>query len=206
LQNQGSHKFTMPKHFLKNLIPLALLIGSFKSYSQNIIENETDKLTKQHMVRTDSLLLKGGFSTNIFIEFRAVDTTCFLIVSGNGKGADLIADKEEIIFFLDNDSTVSAYSTGIQYYKESGVSSNSSSHQYHSTDIQDYHIESGDPGNSYRHQYLISINAIKALSHSKLRLIRKYGSKHYNDFDIRAKNSKRLSNLCKIFLAAIGVN
>jgi hypothetical protein len=126
-------------------------------------------------------------------------------VCGNGKGADLITGKEKIIFFLANDSTVSAYSTGIQYYTESAVTGNSYNHQYHSAAIQDYHIESQVSTNTYNHQYSISINAIKALSQNKIKSIRKYGIGHYTDFDIKGKNSKKLSNLAKIFLPVIGL-
>jgi len=169
---------------MKYFLFIALTIFSLESYSQKVIENEIDKFTKQHRVRTDRILVKGGFSTNMFIGFRSVDTTCFLIVSGNGDGADVIGDKEEIILLLDNDSTITAYSTG----------------------IQDYTIQTGVSTNTYIHQYSISVNSIRAISKSKLKSIRKYGSGHYNDFDIKGKNSGKLAEEARIFLPAIGLN
>jgi hypothetical protein len=169
---------------MKYFLFTVLTILSQTSYSQKVIENEIDKFTKQHRVRTDRILVRGGFSTNMFIGFRAVDTTCFLVVSGNGDGADVIGDKEQFILLFDNDSTIAAYSTG----------------------IQNYTIQSGVSSNTYIHQYSISINDIRKISKNKLKSIRKYGSGHYSDFDIKSKNSEKLAEEARVFLPALGLN
>jgi hypothetical protein len=105
------------------------------------------------------------------------------MVGGTGDGADVIGNKDQIIFLLDNDSTVICVSTGIQDY-EIDVSS---------------HISS----KSYLHQYFISIDDIKKLAAHKLKSIRKDGARGYVDIDVKGKNSDNLTKEAIPFLKAL---
>jgi hypothetical protein len=157
---------------MKYVLSLILLI-SIQVKSQKVIHNEIDKFTKQHRVKTDRILIKGGFTTNMYVGFRAVDSTCFLMVGGTGEGADSIGEKDMFMFLLDNDSTITCYSTGIQDYS--------------------IDVSSGITSKSYLHQYSINLDDVKQLATHNLKSIRKYGANGYVDIDVKGKNSDKLT-------------
>lgn len=156
---------------------------TIKGSAQKVVKNETDKFTKQHRVSTDMVVLKSGFGTFLNVRLRSVDSSYFIIVGGGGQGADVIGSDDQIIFLLDNDSTITAYSTGIQSY--------------------DVSVSSGITHKKYSHQYRLTKNDILILSAHEVKSVRKYGSKYYNDIDIKGKNAGKLAELSKEFLKVI---
>jgi micrococcal nuclease len=160
---------------MKKFLLIILFIPSI-AFCQKIKVNEIDKFIKQRRIETTSSVLKSGLNLGLSITLKAVGSNYFVVLNGHGAGAGTIGMEDQAIFLLDNDSTVTIQSTGIQSYEI----------------IKDQ--------NTYKHQYKISLPGLEALSKHNLKSLRKYDFKGYANFDILSKNQDELKNLSAIFL------
>lgn len=167
----------------RNTIALLLLLVSAQSFAQKIVKNEIDKFTKQKRVETNSAPIIGGLFSGMNCSIRSVDTTYFINVATYGIGVGTVGDNNIMMFLLQNDSTVYAYSTGLQTYT-------SASGRSFSKDYCD-------------HQYKISKETLLALSTYTLNSVRKYMTSTYADIDVPKKNNDRLQKLVSLFLAEL---
>jgi hypothetical protein len=158
---------------------LSLLFCFTISFSQKLKVNETDKFTKQRRLQTDEIKMKVKMFDVVLLYLRAVDQSTYITIWGTGEGADVIGDGDQAIFLLDNDSTVTVYSTG----------------------VQDYTI--GQNGDSYRHQYRITGEDIKKLSEHGIKSIRKYGAGGYIDINIPDKKQDAFIKTAALFLSEL---
>src|SRR5258705_13426983 len=118
---------------------LLLLLPIF-SYSQKIRVNEIDKFTKQRRIETTVAVAKMAIGCNVGFYYRSVDTTLFINVTGSGCAVGVIGTDDPFIFLLDNDSTVTVYSKGIQDYKISYDNTLGTSKYY----THEYYIKKSD--------------------------------------------------------------
>ena len=160
---------------MKKIVLILLLIPSI-AFCQKIKVNEVDKFIKQRRIETTSSVLKNGSNIGLSITLKAVGSNYFVLLTGHGTGAGTVGEDDQVIFLLDNDSTVTVQSIGIQSY------------------------EIIKEQNTYRHQYKISLPGLEALSKHKLKSLRKYDFKGYTNFDILSKKQDELKNLSTVFL------
>jgi hypothetical protein len=159
---------------------LATIVAiSFSATAQKIKKSEVDKFTKQKRIETTDVSLKAGLYESMITHIRSVDSTCFMIFAGTGNEAQVIGDDDKLIMLLDNDSTITALSTG----------------------IQDYNIYTNH--RTYSHQYEIALDDIETISSHDVKSIRKYTAKGYVDFDVPEKKKAELKQLCLVFLAEL---
>jgi hypothetical protein len=159
--------------FILFVLPLA-------TFAQRIEVNEVDKFTKERRVQTSYANLKIGMQAGLAASFRSVGSSYFMNIAGYGLGAGVIGSDEKAILLLDNEATVTVYSTGVQGY------------------------EVGQYQNRFDHQYRIAREDIQTLSQLNVKSIRRYTAKGYVDIDIPAKNQDEIKKMAAIFLRATG--
>lgn len=164
---------------MKQYLLLAALFFNYSLMAQRIKVNEIDKFTKERRIETSFSWLKRGIGCGIGFYFRSVDDTRFMTASGYNCGADVIGARDEIIFLLDNDSTISLTPTSIQGYNV------------------------GSSGNTYTHQYNVTLEQIKLLSKHKIKSIRKYGHDSYEDISIPKGNQSDIMDNATVYLSAL---
>lgn len=164
---------------MRLFILLFMLHGLLSVSGQSITKSEIDKFTKAKRVQTSKELLLSKLKNGMWVSIRSVDTTYFINFSGYGNGADVIGERDAIIFLFENESTLTIHPTGIQSY------------------------DVGRQQNTYSHQYYITSDGLQQLSTHKVKSIRKYSSSHYNDIEIPEKHNDVMMNLSKIFIEEI---
>jgi hypothetical protein len=160
---------------MKHALMLALLLPLF-GYAQKLKVNEVDKFTKQKRLETSNATLKAKLAEGIGVSFRCVDSSLYVVLAGYGPGTGVVGEDDKAIFLLDDETTVTVYSTGLQSYT-----------------INKYQ-------NVYNHQYRLTIADLQTLSKKNLKSIRKYTSKGYADIDIPEKNSDEVSKIAALIL------
>jgi hypothetical protein len=159
-----------------------ILIGLFLiptiCYCQKIVQNEKDKFNKGHRLKTSDVKLKYGLHSYLrTVSFEDPKLNyCYLTLFGFGKGAQVIGEDEKAVFLLDNDSTITVYSTGLQSYE-----------------ISKY-------DNRFTHQYKMEESDLSAFAEHNIKSIRKYGTDSYVDFDIIESNAKDFKKAAQLIL------
>ncbi len=154
-----------------------LLFLPFISQAQKIKVNEFDKFIKQRRVESFPLTVKEDPKINMSISFGAVGSSCYVQLSGSGLGTNIVSEDDRVIFLLDNDSTITAKSTGLQSYDISKTP------------------------NTYKHDYILSFSDLEQLSKHSVQALRKYH--HVKDFDdiyIPKENCEKIKKLSALFL------
>jgi hypothetical protein len=163
----------------KILIPFILIPAL--SFGQKLAVNEIDKFNKAHKLQTSNVRLKNGmlcyirtFTSSLDIK---LDTTFYYITFfGTLPAPDVIGTDDRLIFLLENDSTITIYSTGIQGSEyRSGV-------------------------RMYNHQYKAQGTDIVTLSKENVKSIRKYGTRGYVDLDIPKKNQDEFKSAASLIV------
>jgi hypothetical protein len=164
---------------MKMTLIIALTALTLSASAQKIKKSEIDKFTKEKRIETSDVILKLGMSQSMGARIRSVGNSYFIIFSGTGPGSGVIGSDDTMLFLLDNDSTITVKSTGIQ-------------------DYQIYKYNS-----SYSHQYSIDPSQIQTISQHRVKSLRKYTAKGYIDFDLPEKKQGELEELCKVFLVEL---
>lgn len=147
--------------------------------SQKIKSNDYDEILKKRVIITTESTLKEDKEANMYVSLKAVDTSFYLVLQGNGLGAGTIKAGDAAIFLLDNNNTITATSTAAQTY------------------------DVNNKKNSYSHEYRLTLKDIKRLSQYNLKAVRKYEIQGYTDitipeaheFDLRKTSLLLLSEL-----------
>src|SRR5688572_12493020 len=95
-------------------ILLLLLLIPVLGNAQKLEVNEVDKFTKQKRLETNNAKLKAGMSEGVVFKIRTVDSTVFISFQGYGAGAQIIGPDDKVILLLEDQSTVTLTSTGLQ--------------------------------------------------------------------------------------------
>lgn len=155
---------------------ILLLLFPVNVYSQKI-KTEIDKFTNEKRIETGWSSIRPTLSAPLSIKIRSVGKeSVFITLAGANYGANVIGNDATAMFLLDDKTTITITSTG----------------------IQDYEI--GEYGKSYQHQYRITVSDLKLLSVHIITSIRKSDSETYHDFDIEKKNGEKFRQLVIKFL------
>ncbi|MDB5205170.1 MAG: hypothetical protein JWR72_245 [Flavisolibacter sp.] len=151
------------------LLPLLAPAQKLKGISYN--------KSKQKIIETYALSIKEAKSVVTTLRLRAVGRSYFAYVSGYGLGVSNITGQDQVVFYLDNDSTIALTSTGRQsfWYRDKGL-------------------------NAYQHRYAINRNDLEVLSQNKLKGIRKSAGEDYTYISIPARYQERTKRLSKLFI------
>lgn len=166
---------------MKYILIISLFLISFIANSQKLIQNETDKFTKYHRLKTSNQRLKQGMLFYIRSVTDTVgDNFYFITFFGTVPSPDVVGTDDEMIFLLDNDNTVTIYPT----------------------DIQGSELNAGTL--MYRHQYKLGESDIKTLSEHNIKSIRRFASRGYVDIDLGKVNQGDIKAAAKLILKELG--
>ena len=155
---------------------VAFIVLPFLSPAQKIKSIGNTK-SGQKVIETYALSLKETKSTVTTLRFRSVGSNYYAFISGSGLGVSTISPQDQVVFIMDNDSTVTLTSTGRQawWYRDSGL-------------------------NSYQHRYTIRRNDLEALAQGKLKAIRKSAGDDYTYISIAPRFQERAKRLSALFV------
>ncbi|HEU4903500.1 MAG TPA: energy transducer TonB [Flavisolibacter sp.] len=119
--------------------------------------------------------LKTAADVKMNVALAANGSTFFLTLMGSGKGTNTVDINNETVFVLDDDSTVTVKSVGVQGF------------------------ESRNFVNTYKHDYTITQNDLAILSRHNLRRVRKYSMAEFADIVPDEKAAANLKALSAFF-------
>ncbi len=167
--------------FKKGAIVLLLLVP-LNALSQKLNINEYDKNTKKWRIETLPVNLKSTPNITMDLSFTSADTSFFLQLKGSGIGTNTIDVNSQVIFFLDNESTVTAKSPSVQS------------------------LDYGNASPTYRHEYVLSFEDLEKLSRHNLKALRKYSLGGFDDINIDKDKSGKVRELSNLFIAELRKN
>ncbi|RYE23079.1 MAG: TonB family protein [Sphingobacteriales bacterium] len=159
------------KRFLFCAFFLPLICGA-----QKLKSNAFDNDSKQWRAESFSTALKATPEIKMTMSLRSVDTSFFMVLTGSGVGTSTVDVGTEVVFYLENDSTVTARSTSIQS------------------------IDYGTLAPVYRHEYMIYKNDLERLSRHNIKSVRKYSVGGFDEVLIEKKNAGNARQLSQLFL------
>jgi protein TonB len=162
------------KRFLFFLFVLPLVCGA-----QKLKFNGFDNFLKKWRAESFPVHLKATPEIKMAMSLRSIDTTFFLWLTGSGVGTNTVDIGTEVIFFLENDSTVTARSNSIQP------------------------IDYGSLAPVYRHEYVISLEDLETLSRNNVKSVRKYSVGGFDEVLITKNNSGLARQLSALFLSEL---
>ena len=149
------------------------------SAAQKLKTERFDAATKQWLMESFPVNVKLSADVKTNFTLVATDTTVRLFLSGSGIGTSTVDLGSELIFVLDNDSTVAAKSVAVQGINFENLTS------------------------TYRHQYELSIGALRALSRHQVKAIRKHFIGGVNVIPVDAKNSWKVSDVSRVLVSKL---
>lgn len=155
---------------------IILLFFPLATGAQKLKFNEYDKYLKQRRVESFPVKLKSTPEIKMDISLRYVGTSFFVQLTGSGIGANVVGVNDQVIFLLDNDSTVTVKSPAVQAYDYSQAVS------------------------TYTHEYVLSFEDLENLSRHNLQALRKYSVENYDDIYIEKENADKLKELSAVFI------
>lgn len=162
-------------YFMKRFLFFAFFLP-FVSNAQKLKTNEFDNNLKQWRAESFSVALKASPEIKMTMSLRSLDTSYFLLLTGSGVGTNTIDVGTEVIFFLENDSTVTARSANIQA------------------------IDYGTLAPVYRHEYIIYKNDLERLSRHNIKSVRKNSVGGFDEVLVEKKNAGNAKKLSRLFL------
>jgi TonB family protein len=120
--------------------------------------------------------LKSAPGIKMDVSLRSSGTSFFVELRGSGIGANTVDIDDQVIFLLENDSTVTVKSRTAQTY--------------------DYSKST----NTYKHEYWISLKDLEYLSKHNLQALRKYSSNKFDDIYLGEENADKVKALSALFI------
>ncbi|HEY6503912.1 MAG TPA: hypothetical protein VIZ28_08060 [Chitinophagaceae bacterium] len=155
---------------------ILLLLISLISCSQKII-TQIDKSKNEKIIKANSAI-RPTIIAPLSIQIKSVGKEIiFIKLYGEDVGANAIGADATATFLLDDKTTITIYSIGVQGYDRS---------------IKD--------GKYYSHHYRIAVSDFTLLSKHLIIRIRKSDSTTYYDFDIKNKDAEKFKKLQLKFL------
>ena len=112
----------------------------------------------------------------------AVGPSVFIRLAGTGAGTNIVNVGDKLIFYLDNDSTVTVQSSKLQTYDVEEITS------------------------SYNHFYNLATNDLVRLSNHNLKKLRKYHADGYDDINITNQNGRKVKSYSAFFVGELKKN
>lgn len=162
---------------MKYITILALAVMSIGTYAQKIKVSEYDKFIKAYRIEAERVVFKMNLGGFFIVKIRSVDSTIFIGVDEANYITDGVGEGQDLIFLLDNDSTINVHAKQSQIGRK---------------------LESG-----YRIanlEYYTSIADLNQIRRSTIKSIRIYGLSGYKDIDIKEGDAKDMSHMCEIFI------
>lgn len=157
----------------------ALLFLPFMALSQKIKVNEYDKFIKQQRVESYPISVAASPSMKLSVCLNAIGSNLYIQLVGAGIGAHHISPEDEVIFLMDNDSTITVKSKGLQGF------------------------EIGTTASTYRHSYILTYTDLKKLSQFNLAALRKYHADEYDDVHVPKEVGEKFRTLCALFIVEL---
>lgn len=165
---------------MKKIVVFTLFMFPAIMFSQKITKSEYDKFIKKYSIETNDITIWKEFN-RVLLSFTSIDSSTSLVTSNYGRLSGVVRKGDKIIFLLNNDSTVEAFSKKTQFY-----------------DVSERGEVVGTVNNHI--EYAISIDALKTLQLTIVKALRIYNNNGYIDIDINNKESKNINALTTIFL------
>lgn len=153
-----------------------LLLLPLVTPGQKIRINEFDKFIKQQRIESHPLALANASHMKMSVCLSAVGPKLYVQLIGAGVGANRLEPQDQVIFLLDNDSTITVQSKGYQSFNI------------------------GTTTSTYKHHYILSYANLMRLSQFNLVALRKYHSEEYDDVDVPQEVSEKFKQLCVVFI------
>jgi TonB family protein len=157
-----------------------LLILPLLTLAQKIKVNEYDKFVKQQRVVSDPIDICSTPKMKLSVCLSAIGSNLYIQLIGAGAGAYRIEPEDQVIFLMDNDSTITVKSKGYQGY-ELGTTTSS----------------------TYKHHYILTYSDLQKLSKNNLAALRKYHSDEYDDVNVPKETSNKFKLLCSLFIVEL---
>ena len=150
---------------------LVLIIIPATCWAQKIVVNEYDKFLKQRKIEFAPHTLVSTPHNKMDITLGSIGASAYVKLSGSGSGATIVNDGDRVIFLLDNDSTITVRSTGLQTYDVVATTT------------------------SYKHKYSLQLSDLEKFSKHNLQALRKYHAEEFDDVFIPEQNRSAVKNL-----------
>lgn len=160
---------------MKRTFFLLLLLPIF-TQAQKIKMNGFDKFIQKRRVETFPITLKSGPAIQMSISFASIGAALYVQLSGTGIGTNIVSPDDQVIFLLDNDSTVTVKSTGLQTVDFTTATS------------------------SYKHNYLLSLPDLERLGEHGWQALRKYHSEKFDDVYVTQEAGEKARKLTELFI------
>jgi TonB family protein len=160
---------------MRQLLILLLLLP-IAGEAQKLRQIDLDAGTGKQKLESFPVTIKTASDIRMDVSLSATDSAFFLQLAGTGVGASTVNIDDQVIFLLDNDSTVTIKSAALQDF------------------------ENNPPVASYRHIYPISQEDLEYLSQHNIQGVRKYSVKGFDDIFPDDSNAANLKSLSAFFL------
>lgn len=157
-------------------IAVTAMVFPLHSWGQKFRVNEFDKSSNKWKLETFPVAVKSADNIKMDISLKSADSSFLIELSGSGIGTNTLDKNSELVFLLQNDSTVIVKSPTIQS------------------------IDYGELLPTYRHQYIMSLAEIQKLSRHELKSLRKYSVGGFDDIAIEKKNASKLKELSAFYI------
>src|SRR6476620_3608776 len=101
---------------MKRMLCVLLMLPLFTK-AQKIKINEFDKFIKQQRVVSDPINICATPKMKLSVCLSAIGADMYIQLIGAGTGAYRIEPEDQVIFLMDNDSTITVKSKGYQGYE-----------------------------------------------------------------------------------------
>jgi TonB family protein len=166
-------------HRFMKYIFILLFSLPFAVTAQNVKLKAYDASSKKWRAESFPVSLKAVPEVKMDAALRLADTAFYLRLMGTGVGTNTIDVGSQVVFVLENDSTVVATSTSVQS------------------------IDYGQLIPVYRHEYAISLTDLERLGRHNLKSLRKYSAGGHDDVIIEKKNAAKMKQLTNLFIAEL---
>ena len=161
---------------MKSLVFLIMLMP-IVGLSQKTRVNEYDRFNKQLRISLQPVHIMSADKANVSLAYNAMGSTLYVEMIGTDWGAFAIDEGQDLIFLLDNDSTVTVKSTAVQ------TAEMTASFQ-----------------TTYKHSYFIKVPGIMSMSENEVVGIRKYGLGDHVDMKVSPENALKIKKLSVNFI------
>lgn len=160
---------------LARLLLLPLAFFSLAAKGQKLKQSDYDAAKKQWRIESFPVALKTAPGIKMDASLISTETAPLVLrLEGSGPGANTVIAGDNLIFLLDDDSTVTAKSPTVQ--------------------------DVARGSNTYNHSYVLTAADVAVLSRHNLQAVRKYSTEGYDDFIVESGNAGRLKELSALFL------
>ncbi len=160
---------------LRSVLFIFLFFTCLPAQSQKLKQNDYDGAKKQWHIETFPVNLKTASGVKMEAALSSTETAPLVLhLSGTGIGANTVIAGDNLIFLLDDESTVTLTSPTVQ------------------------NVARGS--NAFNQDYVVKPIDLEVLSRHGLQGLRKYSTEGYDDVYVEAENTAKLKEASSLFL------